>query len=154
MTTGAAYDLAHTAGWKHSLHAKPAIGRGKAWLTSYAAHSTVCSMVDADAFGKLELELRRGVVVLATLSQLRTPRYGYELRQALADKGMPIEEGTLYPLLRRLETQGFLKSEWRIEDGPPRRYYSLNADGRKLLKKLTESWQGMNDAIDRLLKEG
>lgn len=110
-------------------------------------------MGDMDAFGKLELELRRGVVVLATLSQLHTPRYGYELRQALADKGMPIEEGTLYPLLRRLETQGLLQSEWKIEDGPPRRYYSLNADGRKLLEKLTESWQAMNDAMNRLLKE-
>jgi len=110
-------------------------------------------MGDADAFGKLELELRRGVVVLATLSQLRTQRYGYELRQALAEKGMAIEEGTLYPLLRRLESQGLLKSEWKIEDGPPRRYYSLNADGRKLFKKLTDSWQGMNDAMDRLLKE-
>ncbi|MCY7353559.1 MAG: helix-turn-helix transcriptional regulator [Lysobacter sp.] len=110
-------------------------------------------MGDADAFSKLELELRRGVVVLATLSQLRTPRYGYELRQTLADKGMPIEEGTLYPLLRRLETQGLLKSEWKIEYGPPRRYYSLNADGRKLLKKLTESWQGMNETMGRLLNE-
>lgn len=111
-------------------------------------------MVDTDAFGKLELELRRGVVVLATLSQLRTPRYGYELRQTLADQGMAIEEGTLYPLLRRLEAQGLLTSEWRIEDGPPRRYYSLNADGRRLLKKLTESWQAMNAAMDRLLGEG
>ena len=101
----------------------------------------------------MTLELRRGVVVLATLSQLRAPRYGYELRQALANRGMPIEEGTLYPLLRRLETLGLLKSEWKIEDGPPRRYYSLNADGRKLLKKLTESWQGMNKAMDRLLKD-
>jgi len=110
-------------------------------------------MVDAEALDKLELELRRGVVVLATLSQLRTPRYGYELRQELADKGMPIEEGTLYPLLRRLETQGLLKSEWKIENGPPRRYYSLNADGRKLFKKLTESWQAMNGAMGRLLKE-
>jgi DNA-binding PadR family transcriptional regulator len=110
-------------------------------------------MVDAGAFVKLELELRRGVVVLAVLSQLRTPRYGYELRQALAERGMPIEEGTLYPLLRRLETQGLLKSEWKIEDGPPRRYYSLNADGRKLLKKLTETWQGMNLTMGRLLKE-
>ena len=110
-------------------------------------------MGDPDAFDKLELELRRWVVVLATLSQLRTSRYGYELRQALADQGMVIEEGTLYPLLRRLETQGLLKSEWRIEDGPPRRYYALNADGRKLFKKLTESWQGMNDAMGRLLKE-
>lgn len=110
-------------------------------------------MAETDAFAKLELELRRGVVVLATLSQLRTPRYGYELRQAMAEKGMPIEEGTLYPLLRRLETQGVLSSEWKIEDGPPRRYYALNADGRKLLKKLTGSWQGMNDAMDRLLTE-
>lgn len=110
-------------------------------------------MGDTDAFGKLELELRRGVVVLATLSQLRTPRYGYALRQALAEHGMAIEEGTLYPLLRRLETQGVLSSEWKIEDGPPRRYYALNAEGRKLLTKLTESWQGMNDAMGRLLKE-
>lgn len=110
-------------------------------------------MVDTDAFGKLELELRRGVVVLATLSQLRAPRYGYELRQALAEKGMAIEEGTLYPLLRRLETQGLLHSEWRTEDGPPRRYYSLNANGKKLLSKLTDSWQGMNDAMHRLLRE-
>ncbi|NTX08100.1 PadR family transcriptional regulator [Myxococcus sp. CA051A] len=111
-------------------------------------------MGQAESFSKLELELRRGVVVLATLSQLRAPRYGYELRQALADKGMPIEEGTLYPLLRRLETQGVLQSEWRIEDGPPRRYYALNADGRKLLKKLTDAWQGMNDAMEKLLEEG
>ncbi len=110
-------------------------------------------MGDIEAFNKLELELRRGVVVLATLSQLRTQRYGYELRQALADRGMPIEEGTLYPLLRRLEGQGLLASEWKIEDGPPRRYYTLNADGRKLLKKLTASWQAMNGAMDRLLTE-
>ncbi len=110
-------------------------------------------MVNADTFGKLELELRRGVVVLATLSHLRAPRYGYELRQALAEKGMPIEEGTLYPLLRRLETQGFLQSEWKLEAGSQRRYYSLNAEGRTLLEKLTDSWQGMNAAMNALLKE-
>ena len=110
-------------------------------------------MGTADAFAKLELELRRGVVVLATLSQLQAPRYGYELRQALAERGMPIEEGTLYPLLRRLETQGVLRSEWKIEDGPPRRYYALNAEGRKLLRKLTDAWQGMNLAMGRLLEE-
>ena len=110
-------------------------------------------MGDADGFDKLELELRRGVVVLAALSQLRSPRYGYELRQALAQLGMSIEEGTLYPLLRRLEAQGFLKSEWKVDGGSPRRYYSLNADGRKLLRQLTQSWRGMNDAMDRLLKD-
>ena len=110
-------------------------------------------MADNDTLTKLELELRRGVVVLATLSQLRSARYGYALRQALADKGMPIEEGTLYPLLRRLETQGLLHSEWKIEDGPPRRYYSLNQAGEQLLQRLTASWQGMNDTMGRLLKE-
>ena len=110
-------------------------------------------MADPEALGKLELELRRGVVVLAALSQLRAPRYGYELRQALAEQGMPIEEGTLYPLLRRLEAQGLLHSEWRIEDGPPRRYYTLTAAGRKLLDKLTDSWQDLNDAMSRLLQE-
>ncbi|RZI72496.1 MAG: PadR family transcriptional regulator [Pseudomonas sp.] len=110
-------------------------------------------MGESDAFGKLELELRRGVVVLATLSQLRAPRYGYELRQALADKGMPIEEGTLYPLMLRLEAQGLLQSEWKLEGGSQRRYYSLNADGRNLLEELTDSWQGMNEAMHRLLEE-
>jgi DNA-binding PadR family transcriptional regulator len=73
----------------------------------------------ANIHGKVEQELRRGIVVLAVLSQLRTPQYGYSLRQALSDQGMPIEEGTLYPLLRRLEAQGLLASEWRIVDGPP-----------------------------------
>ena len=110
-------------------------------------------MTDADAFGKLELELRRGVVVLATLSQLRAPRYGYELRQALAEQGMPIEEGTLYPLLRRLESQGLLQSEWKTDVGSPRRYYALNAAGRDLLARLKDSWQSMNDAMHRLLRE-
>ncbi len=111
-------------------------------------------MGDGDALLKIELELRRGAVVLATLSQLRTPRYGYELRQALANRGMPIEEGTLYPLLRRLESQGVLKSEWKIEDGPPRRYYVLSAEGKKLFRKLSETWRGMNVSMERLLEEG
>jgi DNA-binding PadR family transcriptional regulator len=100
---------------------------------------------------QLELELRRGVVVLATLSQLGAPRYGYELRQALADKGLPIEEGTLYPLLRRLEAQGVLSSEWRTDAGSPRRYYELSAEGRRLFEKLTATWQALNEAMERLL---
>jgi PadR family transcriptional regulator PadR len=101
---------------------------------------------------KLELELRRGVVVLAVLSQLRAFRYGYELRQSLSDKGFPIEEGTLYPLLRRLESQGVLSSEWRTSEGPPRRYYMLSADGERLYKQLTATWRGLNEAMDRLLE--
>ena len=105
-----------------------------------------------DVAAKLEQELRRGIVVLAVLSRLKKPEYGYSLRQALADRGMPIEEGTLYPLLRRLEDQGLLASEWRIEDGPPRRYYVLSADGRALLKSLTGTWRELVDTANRLLE--
>ena len=111
-------------------------------------------MVDSQSLPQLELELRRGVVVLAALSQLGAPRYGYELRQALAERGMPIEEGTLYPLLRRLESQGLLTSEWRTDQGAPRRYYVLSPAGRRLLEKLTVTWQSLNESMERLLFEG
>jgi len=106
----------------------------------------------ADTAARLEQELRRGIVVLAVLSQLKRAEYGYSLRQALAQRGMAIEEGTLYPLLRRLEEQGLLASEWRIEDGPPRRYYALSADGRALLKALTATWHELVDTTNRLLE--
>jgi PadR family transcriptional regulator, regulatory protein PadR len=105
-----------------------------------------------DVYDKLEQELRRGVVVLAVLSQLRTLRYGYELRQSLVDRGVPIEEGTLYPLLRRLEAQGVLSSEWRTTHGPPRRYYVLSAEGVALYRRLTTTWRGLNKAMDDLLE--
>ena len=101
---------------------------------------------------KLELELRRGALVLAVLSQLREVQYGYSLRQALVLRGMPIEEGTLYPLLRRLEGQGLLASEWRIEDGPPRRYYRLNAAGEALLVELTATWNALVGTMAGLLE--
>jgi DNA-binding PadR family transcriptional regulator len=104
-----------------------------------------------DSNAKLEQELRRGVIVLATLSQLRDAQYGYSLRQALAEKGMVVEEGTLYPLLRRLEGQGLLASEWRIEDGPPRRYYTLSDEGRKLLTDLTHSWRSLVSTVESLI---
>ena len=101
--------------------------------------------------GKLDFELRRGVLVLAVLSQLRTAQYGYSLRQALAAEGMPIEEGTLYPLLRRLEGQGLLQSEWRIEDGPPRRYYRLSEAGEAALRRLTGEWRDLISTMNGLL---
>ncbi|GAB3744567.1 PadR family transcriptional regulator [Lysobacter olei] len=97
-------------------------------------------------------ELRRGVLVLAVLSQLMQPQYGYSLRQALAERGMAIEEGTLYPLLRRLEAQGVLASEWRIEDGPPRRYYRLNDAGEALLAELAASWSALVTTMSGLLE--
>lgn len=110
-------------------------------------------MVVADDVGggRLEQDLRRGTLVLAVLSQLRTAQYGYSLRQGLAANGMAIEEGTLYPLLRRLEAQGLLASEWRIEDGPPRRYYVLSPGGARLYQDLTASWRSLVTTMNRLL---
>lgn len=102
---------------------------------------------------KLEQELRRGVIVLAALSQLGGWQYGYSLRQSLAARGMEIEEGTLYPLLRRLESQGLLESEWRIEDGPPRRYYKLSAAGRALYGRLIDNWNNLVGIVGSLIAD-
>ena len=118
-------------------------------------HCGVCDMVNTNESSvlRLDTELRRGALVLAVLSQMRTAQYGYSLRQALAEQGMPIEEGTLYPLLRRLEEKGLLASDWRIEDGnPPRRYYRLNSKGTRLLADLTANWQALVVTMNRLLK--
>lgn len=102
---------------------------------------------------KLEQELRRGVIVLAALSQLGSWQYGYSLRQSLAARGMEIEEGTLYPLLRRLEGQNLLVSEWRIEDGPPRRYYKLSPQGRALYGRLVTNWNALVETVGGLIAD-
>jgi PadR family transcriptional regulator PadR len=104
-------------------------------------------------FENLRLELRRGCLVLAVLAQLRAEHYGYTLRKALADDGLEIEESTLYPLLRRLETQGLLVSEWREEDKRNKRFYRLSKDGKVILKQLLEEWRGMGESLDRILRE-
>jgi PadR family transcriptional regulator PadR len=104
-------------------------------------------------FENLKLELRRGCLVLAVLAQLRTEHYGYTLRKALADDGLEIEESTLYPLLRRLETQGLLVSEWREEDKRNKRFYRLSGHGKLILKQLLEEWHAMGESLDRILRE-
>lgn len=106
---------------------------------------------DDAVFVKLEAELRRGVLVLAVLSRLRSREYGYSLRQALAAGGMPIEEGTLYPLLRRLETQGVLDSSWNTDGASPRRYYWLSKGGTRLYQAMSESWRRQVAVLDTLL---
>jgi PadR family transcriptional regulator PadR len=107
----------------------------------------------AEIAAKLEQELRRGVLMLAVLSQLRRNEYGYSLRQALDARGMPIEEGTLYPLLRRMEEQGLLQSEWKIEDGPPRRYYRRSKDGERVYRDLATQWRGLVGTVEALMEE-
>ncbi|MEK6687813.1 MAG: PadR family transcriptional regulator [Gemmatimonadota bacterium] len=98
------------------------------------------------------VELRRGVLVLAVLSRLRQRQYGYSLRQALAEGGMPIEEGTLYPLLRRLEGQGLLLSEWDTGTASPRRYYQLSPEGERTFAELADAWRAQAGVINGLLE--
>ena len=107
----------------------------------------------SDLASKLEQELRRGVLMLAVLSQLKQDEYGYSLRQALDARGMPIEEGTLYPLLRRMEEQGLLQSEWKIEDGPPRRYYRRSEQGESIYRDLAAQWRALVGTVEALMEE-
>lgn len=108
---------------------------------------------DETAFDNLRLELRRGALVLAVLGSLRAEHYGYALRKSLAEQGMDIDENTLYPLLRRLETQGLLDSEWREEDRRPKRFYRLSADGRTVLARLLEQWTDLDASLRRIQTE-
>ena len=100
---------------------------------------------------KMRLELRRGVLVLAVLASLKQPHYGYSLRKQLQDGGIDIDEGTLYPLVRRLAEQELLSSEWRQGEGRERRYYQLSELGAQLLGQLTDEWQHLNSALAMLL---
>ena len=104
-------------------------------------------------FENLRLELRRGGLVLAVLGQLRAEHYGYTLRKALAERGLPVDEGTLYPLLRRLETQGLLTSEWREEDKREKRFYRLSPAGARVVRQLDAEWRGLNASIARILED-
>jgi PadR family transcriptional regulator PadR len=109
------------------------------------------SDVSAELLENLRLELRRGAVVLAVLAALRTEQYGYTLRKTLAEQGMTVEEGTLYPLLRRLEAQSLLVSEWREIDNRSKRFYRLSPDGRQMLKLLVAEWKDINASLSRML---
>ena len=104
-----------------------------------------------DLFENLRLELRRGSLSLAVMAALRSEQYGYTLRKTLADHGMEIDEGTLYPLLRRLESQGLLVSQWREEDKRNKRFYRLSAEGKTVLKKLLAEWKSLNSSLDEIL---
>ena len=105
---------------------------------------------DDDQFDKMKVELRRGALGLAVLAALREERYGYTLRQMLDDAGIRIDEGALYPMLRRLEAQGLLTSEWREEGKRNKRFYRLSTDGERLLGQLLAEWNAMTASILRL----
>lgn len=106
--------------------------------------------MEPDLFEKLRLELRRGSLTLAVLVALQHEHYGYTLRKTLAEQGLDIDEGTLYPLLRRLEAQGLLVSEWREEDKRNKRFYRLAEPGRPVLAQLLAEWQALDSALSRI----
>jgi PadR family transcriptional regulator PadR len=99
----------------------------------------------------LRLELRRGCLVLAALAKLRSEYHGYALSKALAESGLEVDENTLYPLLRRLESQQLLVSEWRVEDKRNKRFYRLSEEGQAVLERLLVEWRSINGAIENLL---
>lgn len=108
---------------------------------------------EAELSASLLLELRRGMLTLSVLSQLATPAYGYALVQRLEEKGIFIDPNTLYPLLRRLESQGLLKSEWQMNGPKPRKYYQRTDRGTRIYDQLKTNWKEMASGMDRLLGE-
>jgi PadR family transcriptional regulator, regulatory protein PadR len=110
-------------------------------------------MANNTLFENSVLELRRGVIVLAVLSQLNQEQYGYSLLKLLSEQGLELDQGTLYPLLRRLESQGLLESVWKLEEARPRRYYITSEAGRQILPQLKQEWAGIVAMMDRMLAE-
>ena len=108
---------------------------------------------DLDIFESLRLELRRGSLILAVLGQLKREHYGYTLRKALAEAGVEIDEGALYPMLRRLESQGLLTSEWREDAKRTKRFYKLSAVGVETLAQLLGEWNAISESILRLTEK-
>jgi PadR family transcriptional regulator PadR len=109
--------------------------------------------VNDGAFENLRLELRRGCLVVAVLAALSREQYGYTLRKTLAEHGLAIEESTLYPLLRRLEGQGLLASEWREEEKRNKRFYRITEEGSRVLQQLLAEWQSIDTSLHAVLKE-
>lgn len=109
--------------------------------------------METERFDNIRLELRRGCLIVAVLAQLRSEQYGYTLRKALMDSELDIDESTLYPLLRRLESQGLLTSEWREENKRNKRFYRLSPDGELVLEQLLEEWHRINRSLERIFQE-
>lgn len=98
-------------------------------------------------------ELRRGTVTLACLALLEEAQYGYALLETLSDAGVTIDGNTLYPLLRRLEKQGLLTSEWNTDESRPRKFYRASPEGVLVRARLVREWQDLVASIATLTKE-
>lgn len=111
------------------------------------------AIINDPILDNLVQELRRGAIVLAVLSLLKSPQYGYSLVTLLKERDLPVEAGTLYPLLRRLEEQGILQSQWDVENPQPRKYYSLSPTGQGVYAQLCAHWQDLRTNVDALIEE-
>lgn len=109
---------------------------------------------EKDLMANLTSELRRGTLILSVLSQLGEAKYGYALVQSLEEKGVEIDPNTLYPLLRRLEKQGLLSSEWDVGESKPRKYYRRTPMGDDIYRELKTQWEQLSFNMDRILREG
>ena len=116
----------------------------------YNDYEEVMSMPEKDLVQSYITEMKRGSLVLAVLGSLKSPYYGYALLQELQDKGIEIEANTLYPLLRRLEKQGLLTSDWDTTESRPRKYYTLNQQGVKISRELLKEWKRMQESIAQI----
>jgi PadR family transcriptional regulator PadR len=116
-------------------------------------HCMILNDTQTEAYDKIAQELRRGVLIIAVLSQLHSETHGYALLSSLADHGLSIDQGTLYPLLRRLEAQGLLRSHWNTEGSRPRRYYAMTPAGQAVLGALRRDWQELTSVIDKLFTQ-
>ena len=108
-------------------------------------------MINETLLQNLQQEMKRGSLVLAVLTQMDKPEYGYTLIQTLNACGMVVEQNTLYPLMRRLEKQGLLESIWQIEENRPRRYYQISEMGREVRQLLIEDWKSLNTTLNQLI---
>lgn len=107
----------------------------------------------ANILKNLQQELRKGTLVLAVLSQLKDKHYGYSLVETLNKKGLLIDQNTLYPLLRRLNTQGLLQSTWEVIEPRPRKYYELSEFGKTILLQLQKDYKNNYQVLSNMLKE-
>ena len=106
-----------------------------------------------ELMSSLIVELRRGTLVLSVLSQLHKPEYGYSLVQKLEEKNSVVDAGTLYPLLRRLEKQNLLESQWDTSESRPRKFYVLNDEGKQIYQRLKTEWKTLTRQLEGLLEE-
>ncbi len=110
-------------------------------------------MNESQQLDRMRMELRRGILVLAVLASLEKEQYGYSLRKELNQSNIDVEEGTLYPLITRLEGYGLLSSEWRVTDARKKKFYKTSPNGKKLLKELTKEWHKLTESVNDIMEK-